>query len=156
MRSAAAARSAAVVASVGFFGLAVFQGLLAAGVPWGEAAWGGANEGRLPTGLRVGSAVSIVVYVLAASVVMKRAGLAARWVPGGVARIGSWVLVALLTLGALANLLSQSPWERFLLGPVTLVLAGSCLVVARAEEETSVDPGTAARPQARTARHTDA
>jgi hypothetical protein len=156
MRSAAAAKSAAVVATIGFAGLAVFQGLLAAGAPLGEAAWGGANEGRLPTGLRVGSAVSIVVYVLAAAVVLRRAGLAARWVPGGVARIGSWVLAVLLTLGALANLLSQSPWERFLLGPVTLVLAGSCLVVARAEEKASADAGTAAQPRARTARHTDA
>ena len=39
--------------------------------------------------------------------------------------------MVLLTLGALANFLSQSPWERFLLGPVTLVLAALCFVVAR-------------------------
>jgi hypothetical protein len=30
----------------------------------------------------------------------------------------------------LANFLSQSPWERLLLGPVTLVMAGLCLLVA--------------------------
>jgi hypothetical protein len=141
MRSAATARGAALAASVGFAALAVFQVLLAAGAPLGEAAWGGATEGRLPTGLRVGSALSVVVYVLAAAVVLRRTGLAARWVPHAVARIGSWVLVVLLTLGALANLLSQSPWERFLLGPVTLVLAGSCLVVAREDEESVVDGG---------------
>jgi uncharacterized membrane protein YhhN len=46
------------------------------------------------------------------------------------ARIGSWILVALLTLGALANFMSNSPWERFLFGPVSLVLAGLCLVAA--------------------------
>lgn len=63
--------------------------------------------------------------------ILRRAGFRVRWVPHAVARIGAWVLVLMLTLGALANFLSQSAWERFLLGPVSLVLAGLCLVVAR-------------------------
>ncbi|WP_107773757.1 hypothetical protein [Nocardioides sediminis] len=133
MRDPAIVRAAAVVAAVGFTALAVFQLLLAAGAPLGEAAWGGTTEGRLPTDLRVGSALSIVVYAVAAALILRRSGLPVPWVSQPVARIGSWVLVALLVLGALANFASQSPWERFLLGPVTLVLAGSCLVVARAD-----------------------
>ncbi|MFI7062835.1 hypothetical protein ACIBL3_17775 [Kribbella sp. NPDC050124] len=42
----------------------------------------------------------------------------------------------LLALGTVANFLSQSPWERFLLGPVTFVLAGLCFVVARSAADT--------------------
>jgi hypothetical protein len=49
--------------------------------------------------------------------------------------------VALLVLGTLANFLSRSPWERFLLGPVTLVLAGLCLVVARADDGSVANAG---------------
>jgi hypothetical protein len=135
MRNGATAKKAAITATVGFAGLAVLQLLLAAGAPFGEAAWGGTTEGQLPTGLRIGSAVSIVVYAVAAALILRRAGFRVRWVSRAVARIGSWALVVLLTFGALANILSHSPWERFLLGPVTLVLAGLCLVVARGAED---------------------
>jgi hypothetical protein len=135
MRNGATAKKAAITATVGFAGLAVVQLLLAAGAPFGEAAWGGTTEGQLPTGLRIGSAISIVVYAVAAALILRRAGFRVRWVSRAVARIGSWVLVVLLTFGALANILSHSPWERFLLGPVTLLLAGLCLVVARGAED---------------------
>ena len=37
------ARVAAVVAAIGFAGIAIFQLTLAAGAPWGYAAWGGAS-----------------------------------------------------------------------------------------------------------------
>lgn len=131
MGTSATAKNAAIAATVGFAGLAGFQLLLAAGAPWGEAAWGGADEGRLSTGLRVGSAVSILVYAVASMLILRRAGFRVPGIPHAVARIGSWVLGVLLILGAVANFLSQSPWERFLLGPVTLALAGLCLVVAR-------------------------
>ena len=33
--------------------------------------------------------------------------------------------------GALMNFASSSPWERFLWGPLALVLAGLCFVLAR-------------------------
>jgi len=135
MRNGAVAKKAAIIATVGFAGLGVFQLLLAAGAPFGVAAWGGTTEGQLSTALRVGSAISIVVYAVAAALILGRAGFRVRWVSPAVARIGSWVLVVLLTLGALANFSSQSPWERFLLGPVTVALAGLCLVVARRAED---------------------
>lgn len=121
----------AIGATVGFAGLAVFQLLLAAGAPFGEAAWGGTNHGQLPRGLRVGSGIAIVTYGVAGAVILARAGFRVRFVPGLVAQVGSWVLVVMLAIGSLANVASQSPWERYLLGPVTLVLAVLCLVVAR-------------------------
>ena len=37
------ARVAAVVAAIGFAGIAFFQLALAAGAPWGYAAWGGVS-----------------------------------------------------------------------------------------------------------------
>jgi hypothetical protein len=131
MSHTAIAEKAAITATVGFAGLAVYQLSLAAGAPFGEAAWGGTTDGQLSTGLRVGSASSIVIYAVAAALILRRAGFPVRWVSHAVARIGSWVLVVLLTFGALTNFLSQSPWERFLLAPVTLMLAGLCLIVAR-------------------------
>ena len=153
MRNGALTKPAAIGAAVGFAGLAVFQLFLAAGAPLGEAAWGGAAEGQLPPGLRVGSAISIVVYAVAAAVILRRAGFGVHWPSGTSARIGTWVLVVLMIMGTLANLLSQSPWERFLLGPVTLVLAGLCLVVAISDTEDnlgSAPGGLAPRPATQT------
>jgi hypothetical protein len=123
--------TAARGAAVGFAGLALFQLVLAAGAPLGRAAWGGA-EAHLTTALRAGSALSVAFFVLAAAVVLRRAGYGVRWVPERLARAGAWALVVIMGISAFANLLSQSPWERFLLGPAALVLAALCAVVARA------------------------
>jgi hypothetical protein len=131
MRSISTAKKSAIAATVGFAGLGIFQALLAAGAPYGEAAWGGSTEGELSVELRIGSALSIVVYAVAAALILRRADFKVPWLSLGVARVGSWAVVVLLTLGALANFLSLSSWERLLLGPVTMVLAGLCLVVAR-------------------------
>jgi hypothetical protein len=153
MRNGAMTKMTAIGAAVGFAGLAAFQLLLAAGAPLGEAAWGGVSEGQLPPGLRAGSAISIVGYAVAAAVTLRRAGFRTPWPSRTTARIGTWVLVVLMIMGTSANVLSQSPWERFLLGPVTLVLAGLCLVVAISDTEDDLGAapgGLAGRPAAKT------
>jgi len=43
-RTGRAGRAAAVAAAIGFAGIAIFQVALAAGAPWGHAAWGGAQQ----------------------------------------------------------------------------------------------------------------
>jgi hypothetical protein len=148
MKNSRLGQRAAVAATVGFAGLALFQLLLAAGAPFGAAAWGRANEGQLSTSMRVGSAIAILVYGVAVAVILVRAGFSVRFMPRTVARVGLWILVALLALGALANFVSESPWERFLLGPVTLLLAGLCLVVARSPEGAVGSSERASHPQA--------
>ena len=45
--------------------------------------------------------------------------------------MGTWILVGVLLVGALMNFASSSPWERFLWGPLALVLAVLCFVLAR-------------------------
>ena len=42
----------------------------------------------------------------------------------------------MLAVGALMNLASPSPWERFLWGPLALILAVLCLLVARSGSAT--------------------
>jgi hypothetical protein len=97
-------------------GVATFQLALVAGAPWGAAAWGGQAPGVLPPSLRIGSAVSVLVYGgLAALVVTDRLGRTAR------RRLLTGASV-LLVLGAVANLASQSPVER-LWAPVAATLA---------------------------------
>lgn len=111
--------------------LAVFQGALALGAPWGRFAWGGQHDGVLPARLRAGSAVSIVLYGVFAVLILDRAAVV-DLVPDAVSRVGAWVLVAYLGLGVVMNAVSRSRAERLTMTPVALVLAVCTLVVALA------------------------
>ncbi|MGY1827189.1 hypothetical protein [Blastococcus sp. SYSU DS0541] len=121
---------ATVLACALLAGLAAFQVALAAGRPWGRFAWGGQHE-VLPTGLRVGSAVSVVLYALFAVVILQAAGLVTA-VPAAVGDVGIRVLTGYFALGILLNGISRSRSERVVMTPLVLVLAACCLVVARA------------------------
>lgn len=123
---------AAVVACMLLGGLAVFQIALAAGAPVGHLAWGGKHR-VLPRGLRIGSALSVLLYGLFAWVIAAAAA--------GVDRFGDyvppenpaiWVLTAYFGVGILANLASRSRPERFVMTPVAAVLCACCLVIALA------------------------
>ena len=73
----------------------------------------------------------VIVFVMAALMVLGRAGYRLSPIPLSVSRWGIWVLVAGLALSALGNFASSSNWERFLLGPIALLEALLCLIVAR-------------------------
>ena len=109
--------------------IAAFQAALAFGAPLGHAAWGG-QQPRLPTHFRIASAVAAVFWIAAALIVLGRAGFEVSPFPDVVERWGTWVLVALLPVGALMNIASSRRWERYLWGPLALVLAVLTLVVA--------------------------
>lgn len=130
MTPTANVKVAGLLTTVGLAAMAVYQSMLAAGAPFGEAAYGGTHHGQLPASLRVSSGISIVVYTLALLVILQRSGLSHLRLPHSLDRMGSWVLAVALSIGAMMNFISASPWERYLLGPFTLLLAAGCLVVA--------------------------
>ena len=109
-------------------GLVAFQALLSAGQPLGRFAWGG-QHAVLPTGLRVGSAVSIVLYAGFAVLILCAAG-ALSVLPEGFVEVAIWVLTGYFALGIGLNAISRSRPERLVMTPVVLVLAAVCLVLA--------------------------
>lgn len=134
----APARRAGVAAAVGFAGIAAYQGALALGVPFGDAAWGGTHQGTLPPGLRIASAIGAVLWGLAALIVLQRAGLSSVLpLSRTFVRRATWVLVGLSFLSAVANFASQSEGERFIFAPVAVALGFLCFIVAR---RPSADP----------------
>jgi hypothetical protein len=139
--SAGTGRTAAVAAAIGFAGIAVFEIALAAGAPWGHAAWGGAHA-HLSMAQRTGSAVSVVVWAAAALIVLGRAGL---WHTGRRTRLfrwGTWFLAGVSGIAALMNFASNSHWENLIFGPTALVLTALCILVARsapAERQPNAD-----------------
>jgi len=120
---------AAAVAAVGFVLVAGYQVLLALGIAFSGAAWGGAT---LTSALRLASVVSAVVLILAALVALGRGGYWGSRLPFAIFRWGTWILVVGMLLSALANFASPTVGERFFLGPSALLLALLCLAATRA------------------------
>ncbi len=105
--------------------LAVLQLLVASGRPYGRFVWGGAHQ-VLPPRLRIGSAVSVLVYAGFATLLLSRSGV----LPGGrsgVVIVLTWVVFGYFALGILLNAISRSPAERWTMTPACLVLAASTL-----------------------------
>lgn len=119
--------AAAAIAMVVLAALAVLQVLVASGRPYGRLVWGGQHV-VLPTRLRVGSAVSVVLYGLFALVLLWRAGLFGA--SGAFAYVATWVLFGYFALGIVMNLISRSRAERLVMTPTCIVLAACTLVVA--------------------------
>ncbi|CAI9394387.1 hypothetical protein [Microbacterium sp. T2.11-28] len=119
---------AAAVAVALLSALAVLQICVAAGAPWGRLVWGGAHR-VLPARLRIGSAVSVLLYAAFAWLLLARAGV----LPGSdlpLVTAATWVLFAYFTVGILMNLVSRSVPERLAMTPVCVVLAAATLLVA--------------------------
>lgn len=106
-------RTSGLVAAALLVGCAGFQAALAAGAPWGAAAYGGAHPGPVPDRLRAVSAGAVPVYLGLAAV---SAGLVGTpRVRAVVTRVGA----AWLTVGVPVNLASPSLPERVIWVPVT-------------------------------------
>lgn len=113
-----------------FLVVAAFQVALAAGAPWGHAAYGGQQPGTLPVNWRVNSAAAAVALPLLAFAVLRIAGLDV-WSPFPYAW-GTPVLVILLVfLAAQAglNALSPSRFEKTVWAQASAVAFGLLLIV---------------------------
>ena len=120
--------AAAIALTVILALLAVFQLALVLGAPLGRFAWGGTHR-VLPARLRVGSAVSIVIYAVIAVLALDRVG-AIDLVPDVVSTVGMWIVFAYFVLGIPLNAISRSRAERYTMTPVVAVLAVLSLIVA--------------------------
>jgi hypothetical protein len=109
--------------------LAVFQLALAFGAPLGHFAWGG-QHAVLPRHLRIGSAVSIVLYAGFALLALDSAQLVSSGLGAGFVQAAMWVIAVYLLLGVAMNGISRSRPERLTMTPVALVLAGCAFVLA--------------------------
>ena len=119
---------ALVVALALLAALAVLQILAASGLPYGRFVWGG-QHCVLPRELRVGSAVSVLVYAGLAALLLSRAGV----LPAGDSAaviVLTWVAFAFFAASVALNAISRSPAERWTMTPTSLLLAAATLVIA--------------------------
>lgn len=119
---------ALVVALALLAALAVLQLLVASGLPYGRFVWGGQHR-VLPRGLRVGSAVSVLVYAGSAALLLSRAGILPVGDSAAVIVL-TWVMFAFFAASVALNAISRSPAERWTMTPTSLLLAAATLVIA--------------------------
>lgn len=119
----------AIAACVILAALAIFQAALIGGAPLGRFAWGGQHN-VLPTKLRIGSATSIVLYVLIAYVALAKVGLAEPLVSESFTDVTCWVLTGYFALGIVLNGISRSKPERLVMTPTVVVLTALYLILS--------------------------
>lgn len=108
--------------------LALFQLFLALGAPLGRFAWGGQHR-VLPARLRIGSAVSILIYALIGVIAWDRVG-AIDVFGEPFSEVAMWVVFGYFALGILMNAISRSKPERLTMVPVTIVLSVLAFFIA--------------------------
>jgi hypothetical protein len=124
-----ARRISAVIYGVITVGIVAFQIGMAAGMPWGAFAMGGAYPGVFPTALRVAAVVQATLLTVCALVVLACAGLTlASWTR--FSRVAIWLVVALSSVSLVLNVITPSAGERAIWAPVAALMLVSCLVVA--------------------------
>ncbi len=108
--------------------LAVFQLALALGAPLGRFAWGGQHR-VLPSRLRIGSAVSIVIYALISLIAWDRVGVIDVF-GDPFSEVAMWIVFAYFVLGIAMNAISRSKPERYTMVPVSIVLSVLSFLIA--------------------------
>ena len=116
--------------------LAIFQLALIFGAPLGRFAWGGQHR-VLPARLRIGSAVSILIYALIAIIAWDRVG-AIDVFPELFSEVAMWVIFGYFVLGILMNAISRSKPERYVMVPVSIVLTVLSFFIAAGYGELAI------------------
>jgi hypothetical protein len=126
--------TAAIIAASLLTAVALFQTALALGAPFGDAVLGGrapTDQGVLPTGYRIAAALQALLLLGMAAVLLARAGVVpSRRRAGRFLVVAAWAVAGFMALSTLGNLSSDHPFERWVLGSVTVVVAALATVVA--------------------------
>ena len=122
-------RNAANLASVLFFIFVIVQLLVAAGIIPISMLWGG-RQPELTPSLRVTSVVAAVILGAFIYIIRYRAGLVGRLPQPTIIRVAAWVVTGYMVVNTLGNFASVSTVERFVFGPMTIILAITSFIVA--------------------------
>ncbi len=128
MSNLAIAASALLLVSI------MFQVGLAAGAPWGRAAYGGRvamPDGRLPYRHRVASLVTAAVLPVIGGVLLLRGGVLGTTSEHSAAGLACWGFAVLFALNTAGNLAGRHPLERWGMGALTTCLTVLCILLAR-------------------------
>jgi hypothetical protein len=106
----------------------IFQGCLAAGLPWGKASMGGRYPGKYPPKMRIVAVINVLLLGSIATIVLSKADLMFSQLKT-ISSIGIWFVVAFFVIGTVMNIITPSKIER-IWAPVALIQLITSLIVA--------------------------
>lgn len=112
----------AFIGSIAFFLIVVLYVLLIFGFPYGEFAMGGKYK-TVPKDKRLIYVISIIVQIFAIAILLQTGGI----VPFVFSKsVTKWICIffaAYLTINVLANIMSKSKKEKYVMTPISLIIA---------------------------------
>lgn len=109
----------ALVGALLFFVIAVMTALVACGLPLGEFTMGGQYK-VLPAKYRVVAIVSIVIQLFAMVLILQAGGFIPLLFSSKITRYICFFFAAYLSLNTVANFLSKSNKEKYIMTPLAL------------------------------------
>lgn len=106
----------------------IFQGCLAAGLPWGEASMGGKYPGKYPARMRVVAIMNIFILGFLAAIVLSKADLLFLHLQA-ISNVAIWFVVVFLGIGTVLNVITPSKIER-IWAPVAFIQFVTSIIVA--------------------------
>lgn len=106
----------------------IFQGFLAAGMPWGAASMGGRYPGKYPKKMRIVAVINMLILCFIAALVLSEANLRFTQLKP-ISDIGIWVVVVFFVIGTVTNTITPSKIER-IWAPVAFIQLITSLIVA--------------------------
>ncbi len=106
----------------------IFQGCLAAGVPWGAASMGGRYPGKYPPNMRVVAVLNMILLAFLCAIVLSEAGVMFAWLKS-ISRVGIWFVVGFFVLATILNTITPSKIER-IWAPVSFLSLVASIIVA--------------------------
>ena len=106
----------------------IFQGCLAAGLPWGAASMGGKFPGKYPPKMRIVAVINMFVLSFLALIVLSKAGLVLPQITT-FANYAIWFVVAFGLVSIVLNSITRSKIERIWV-PFTVIQFITSLYVA--------------------------
>ncbi len=112
-----------------FTGIVIlFQGCLAAGLPWGKASMGGKYPGKYPPKMRIVAVINMILLSFIATIVLSEADLMFPQLKT-ISGIGIWFVVIFFFIGTIMNTITPSKIER-IWAPVALIQMTTSIIVA--------------------------
>ncbi|RAR43865.1 hypothetical protein [Paenibacillus sp. MDMC362] len=117
-----------IIVTFMFISIAVFQVLLALGLPLGEFAMGGYYK-VLPYKLRVVSAINAIILLVMGVVFLQHTNVINIFnvLP---TNILVWVITVFLGFNTIANLISRSTKERYVMTPLSSIAFILCFMIS--------------------------
>lgn len=117
-----------IIVAILFVSIAVFQLLLTLGYPLGEFTMGGYYK-VLPKKLRVVSGISAIILIFMGIVFLQHTNVIniTNILP---TNLLVWIITIFLGLSTIANLISQSKKERFVMTPLSGIAFLLCMLIS--------------------------